>query len=160
MTPRRFVTDILPFCAWLAVIFTLSTGAGAATHTNSGLDRFLAQFFPAFYHRLTWPQLDALHYYLRKAAHVTEYAVLGILAVRAFLPDATDVFRKTFLFAWIFCTLYAATDEMHQIFVPGRTPKVTDVLLDSVGSALGVALMAVFLLRRRLKGSPTLPAHS
>ena len=49
--------------------------------------------------------------------------------------------------AWLLCTCYAATDEFHQIFVPGRTPKVTDVMIDSAGAALGIGMM--FLLSRR-----------
>ena len=47
--------------------------------------------------------------------------------------------------AWAIATLYAATDELHQIFVPGRTGKVTDILLDSAGALLGVLLLTLVL---------------
>jgi VanZ family protein len=147
MNRARFVRDILPVLLWMALIFTLSTHAGSATHTNSFLDTFLARFFPGLLHRMTWPELDAVHYYIRKAAHVTEYAILGALMVRALRrPDVFGGWRL-FLAAWIICTFYATTDEFHQSFVPGRTPKVTDVMLDSCGAALGIAVL-VFYSRR------------
>ena len=47
--------------------------------------------------------------------------------------------------AWALATLYAATDEFHQVFVPGRSGKVADVLLDSAGALLGVLLLALIL---------------
>jgi VanZ family protein len=71
---------------------------------------------------------------LRKAAHAAEFAVLGFLLLRA-------VGRE--IAALLLGIAYALTDELHQHFVPGRQGSVLDVLLDSVGVALGV-----FLLRR------------
>jgi VanZ family protein len=71
---------------------------------------------------------------LRKTAHAAEFAVLGFLLLRA-------VGRE--IAALLLGIAYALTDELHQHFVPGRQGSVLDVLLDSVGVALGV-----FLLRR------------
>ena len=85
---------------------------------------------------------DALHFYVRKTAHVTEYAILGVLLLRAWRLVKLARPGRAELAAWLAATAYAATDEFHQVFVPGRTPKVTDVLLDSCGAALGVALLA------------------
>lgn len=141
---------VAPLLAWMAFIFLMSTGVGGAVHTNSALDTFLAHYFPQWNRTLTWAQRDALHFYLRKTAHVTEYAVLGVLAVRALrglrpLSAPRDLLRG----AWVFATCYAATDEFHQIFVPGRTAKVTDVMLDSAGAAFGAGLMAWAAHRRR-----------
>jgi VanZ family protein len=66
---------------------------------------------------------------LRKAAHVGEYAVLGALLARAIgrsLP------------AFLVAVAYAASDELHQHFVPGRTGTVVDTGIDALGAALGV----------------------
>lgn len=71
---------------------------------------------------------------LRKAAHMAEYAVLFLLARRA-MGDA-----KGFLFA----VLYAAGDEFHQSFVPGRHGAWSDVLIDAAG-----ALLALTFAKRR-----------
>ncbi len=148
MSLRIFFRDILPAIVWMGVIYLLSTGVGGSTHTNSGLDSFLARCFPFLSRALTWPERDAIHYYVRKAAHVTEYAVLGILAVRALRQIMHGIHSRVLWGgAWLFATLYAASDEFHQRFVLGRTPKLTDVLLDSVGASIGIGLM--LLVRRR-----------
>jgi VanZ family protein len=69
---------------------------------------------------------------LRKTAHAAEFAVLGFLLARAVGHD---------LPALMLGIAYAITDEVHQAFVPGRLGSVWDVLLDSVGVALGVLLL-------------------
>jgi len=68
---------------------------------------------------------------LRKLAHAAEFAVLGALLLRALAAE------------WAALALgiaYAASDELHQVFVPGRRGSLLDVLIDAVGVALGVAL--------------------
>jgi VanZ family protein len=71
---------------------------------------------------------------LRKAAHAAEFAVLGFLLVRALGRE---------LAALAAGIAYAASDELHQSFVPGRQGTVLDFLIDAVGVAVGV-----FLARR------------
>ncbi len=68
---------------------------------------------------------------LRKLAHAGEFAVLGALLARA-----TD--RAVVAFA--LGTLYAVSDELHQMFVPGRLGSPLDVVIDTVGVAVGVLL--------------------
>jgi len=69
---------------------------------------------------------------LRKTAHAAEFAVLGLLLARAIGRE---------LPALVLGIGYAAADELHQAFVPGRLGSPWDVLLDSVGVAFGVLLM-------------------
>ena len=49
--------------------------------------------------------------------------------------------RRALFSAWLTASAYAATDEFHQLFVPGRSGQISDVILDSAGAALGVLLM-------------------
>ena len=70
-----------------------------------------------------------------KLAHIIEYAILGRLIQWARGGRARP--RAGWL-SWLIAVLYAATDELHQSFTPGRTPLVTDVMIDSFGAALGV----------------------
>lgn len=80
----------------------------------------------------------------RKIAHLSEYAVLMILFLAA--AERTWRFRKGLLLAgFLFVTLYAATDEWHQSFVPGRNGTVMDVFVDSVGGLAGFFLRRIFL---------------
>jgi len=53
----------------------------------------------------------------------------------------------------VFCVLYAISDETHQIFVPGRSAQISDVLIDSVGAIVGI-LMYLVLARIKLKRYP------
>lgn len=66
-----------------------------------------------------------------KIIHLLEYGILGLLARRAFggWPQAL-----------IFTVLYGVSDEWHQLFIPGRQGRVRDVVIDAVGSGLGVFL--------------------
>ena len=102
---------------------------------------------------------------MRKTAHFLEYAVLGALMLNMLVQIARARGRNVLkmllqlaLAAWLFSTAYACTDELHQLFVPGRTGKLTDVLIDSSGVLLGVLIVMLIVravLRRR---RPSLPA--
>jgi VanZ family protein len=97
----------LPVLVWAGVIFAFSS----IPSLNSGLG--------------TWD------YVLRKGAHMTEYAILAGLLIRA-----------TGSFAWAFgiAVAYAATDEFHQTFVRGRHGSPIDVGIDAVGALIGIAV--------------------
>ena len=87
-------------------------------------------------------ELGVLDLILRKIAHVFEYAVLLVLAFRAFL--VTFKSAKTpvvYLLAFVFSVFYAVLDEFHQSFVPGRGPSAMDVLIDTAGVFSGLALL-------------------
>lgn len=81
---------------------------------------------------------------IRKLAHATEYAVFAMLLCGVWL-DARRKRKLSALFAWGTATVYAATDEFHQLFVPGRSGQVKDALLDSCGAAVGVLLLMFVL---------------
>ena len=77
---------------------------------------------------------------LRKLAHTLEYAVLGALLVRAL--------GRPWL-AFVLAVLYAASDEFHQTFVPGRHGSPVDVAIDAVGISLGIVVWQRIASRRR-----------
>jgi VanZ family protein len=93
--------------------------------------------------------IDRVHYVVRKTAHAVEYAILGILIWRVVRTFAAHHPAWHFRFALLLAALYAATDEAHQIFVPGREAAVRDVLLDTCGAGIGLALVWG-VTRRRL----------
>ena len=74
---------------------------------------------------------------VRKTAHFTEYAVLGFFTYKAVSCDVKDR-KKAVLIAQLISTGYASTDEIHQLFVPGREGKVFDVMIDSCGAFCGI----------------------
>lgn len=80
-----------------------------------------------------------LHYPVRKVAHMSEYALLGILLAYP-LELHSDKRKLVFLLALGICMLYAASDEWHQVFVPGRDGNLGDVCIDSLGASIGIFL--------------------
>ena len=81
--------------------------------------------------------IELLSLIIRKLAHFTEYFILGILVINMF--NRNNISNK-YLISIILCIIYACTDEVHQFFVPGRSCQVTDVIIDSMGSIMGVYL--------------------
>jgi len=77
--------------------------------------------------------INLLIYIVRKIAHLTEYFILGIL-----ISNMITCYNKKTYVAIIICVLYAISDELHQSLVPGRNSQITDILIDSVGSILGI----------------------
>ena len=83
---------------------------------------------------------EAVDHPIRKLAHATEYAVFAMLLCGVWF-DGRRKRKLSALFAWGTATVYAMTDEFHQLFVPGRSGQIKDVLLDSCGAAVGVLLL-------------------
>jgi VanZ family protein len=83
---------------------------------------------------------------LRKAAHFAEYAILGALLARALYNTMTG----WAWIAWVAGAVYAASDELHQHFVPGRQGSPVDLAIDAVGVAVGVLAVRFGVLAVRL----------
>lgn len=120
-----------------------------------------SNFIVQFIAELTGWNEEVLNIVVRKAAHFTEYAVLGIcLSVNmrdlmnsrtASVKPETKVAHITVKYmtaAWLIGTAYAATDEFHQLFVAGRFGSLTDVLIDSAGVACGVLFFLTYSRHR------------
>ena len=71
---------------------------------------------------------------IRKIAHVTEFAILNIFFINL-IYQLKEKFKLKYLIISIILTfIYACTDEIHQIFVQGRTSSFIDVLIDTTGA--------------------------
>ncbi len=91
---------------------------------------------------------------IRKLAHFSEYAVLGFaLLLHIHQIEKRTLVRLPWLWAWCVGVLYAASDELHQGFVPGRSPGVMDVLIDSLGVMAGVGALLLILRWREIRKS-------
>ena len=85
---------------------------------------------------------------LRNVAHAGEFAALGVCAVGVDLTfdlNKKKLLNMTFrgLAAFVFCVVYAVLDEVHQIFVEGRTFELKDIMNDSLGAIVGVVLFTL-----------------
>ena len=79
-----------------------------------------------------------INYFVRKLAHFTAYAGLGVCAYINMRLLGIRL-KGFFLPAVFFCAAYAILDEIHQFFTPGRTIKITDMILDTSGAVIGAA---------------------
>ncbi len=86
----------------------------------------------------------AIEYPVRKAAHMTEYAIMGLLSFAFY--QSFGVGKKRYLISLLTAAAYAATNEFHQLFVPGRSGRISDVCIDTIGAAIGL-LILYFVLK-------------
>ena len=102
------------------------------------------------------PFFEALEVFVRKSAHLLVFTILGF-CVSGAVRQLTGRTRNVFLVSLCFCSFYAATDEFHQLFVPGRACMWQDWLIDTAGVLLGICVMLlgqrlISRLRRRRDG--------
>ncbi len=137
-----------------AMIFYFSSEDGeTSSQSSTGLVVFVLRLVVPGFDGMTSGEkaaiFERINYFIRKAAHFTEFAMLG--ASLRLLFHALRL-RWPVLCAWIAGTLYACTDELHQIFVSGRAGMLQDVCIDSAGVLTAVLLTTLWLwLRRRRK---------
>ena len=138
---------------WMLVIFWFS--AQVADDSQEMSDFFVHLLDDVFSLDIMRNEIirDMTSFLVRKAAHMSEYAILAIL-----LGLTIREYKKEpwLLLALTATAAYAATDEFHQLFVPGRSGQLKDVLIDTAGGALGLVLLALILyLKRRRKMKET-----
>lgn len=130
---------------WMALIFSFSNQKAAESGgiSSSLTYRMADGFCRAF--RMGWDEgtkkqiAEGLEHPVRKMAHMTEYAILAWI----FLGNCMQypfLRKKSYFFSWIFASVYAATDEFHQLFVEGRSGEVRDAAIDGAGAAIGLLL--------------------
>ena len=142
-TPAHESYVRVPWLVAMAVMVLFIWGNSLVPGTESGgLSLTVVSTIRDALDALGIPSAWVTNFLVRKAAHFTEYAVLGILAARTFnLRRGAPAAR--ILFACAVLVLVPSIDETIQLFVAGRSGQVTDVLLDCCGAATGAALAAL-----------------
>lgn len=125
----------------------LTQSGGLSAKISTPLTDWIARLqggLDARNYQLLFKQVDL---YVRKTAHFSEYALLGML-----LTLLLDAYRLRWRWvSWLICTAYAATDEIHQLFSEGRTGRWQDVMIDSAGALTGlmIVLLALHLWQKK-----------
>src|SRR2546427_2418542 len=139
---RRYV----PLILWMAAIFFASTSEFSTSNTALLIQPMLRWLFP----HISDERIALFHFLVRKAGHFTEYAILGLLAARAFSASSHAALRLSwFLAALILVSVYALSDEYHQSFVPSRTSSIYDSFIDIAG---GLTALTWWRVKRRPVG--------
>lgn len=145
----------------MALIFLLSSQNAAVSSGTSGnvIRLIVGIFYPEFDNLPAAEQTEivaSLQFLARKSAHFSIYMILGVLSFLAVISYEKLLFVLRLTVSGSVCLLYAASDEIHQLFIPGRSGEVRDVMIDFSGAALGIALSTlVFLLICRIKKKRT-----
>ena len=134
MNKRKIILKSLILVIWMSIIYFLSNQNGnESSNLSNGL---LYNIFKTFHLSDTLVN-DFLLNLIRKLAHFTEYLILGILVLN--LLKEFNIKNKIFIGA-LLCLLYAASDEIHQLFINDRSASILDVLIDFLGSMTGLFL--------------------
>lgn len=132
---------------WMIVIFTLSAQVrNQSNNLSTGITEMIVGII-----KMIVPNADfdmgMFNHIVRKNAHFIAYLILGMLLVNVLTFDKDHVEMTK---AQIIGSMYAASDEFHQMFVPGRGPQVRDVFIDSAGAFVGIMIfMAIWKIRKK-----------
>jgi len=138
---------LIPVLILMITIFYFSAQEATVSHRSSSgiVSKTVMLLYPRFRELDEAGQalvLRTITFLVRKGAHLTEYLLLGLaLAAHIRAISACREIAHPHVMAYGIGTLYAVTDELHQLFVPGRSGEVRDMLLDSFGVLLGVLLI-------------------
>jgi VanZ family protein len=133
-----------PLIIWIALIFFASSNELSAVNTSRVVRPLLIWLFPD----ITEEGIKLVHFLVRKAAHLTEYAVLGWLSARAFISSSRAFLRQRwFLASVMLIILHALLDEYRQSFVPSRTGSLYDSGIDIAGGLIGLIVFGYFKSR-------------
>jgi VanZ family protein len=136
---------------WAVMIFDLSR----ATYSSASSARFISIVLEWLSASIRPQNFGLLNNLLRKTAHLTEYAVLAVFLYNSLKPAGNPLWsRIAAIWALLASASYSITDELHQLFVPGRHASLFDCLIDTTGAFLGLFVLfnAIILLRRRQPG--------
>lgn len=138
------ITGVVITLICMTVIFSFSAeDSGESTETSISVTEMSAQILIQDYDKLEKPQqqliVENLNPFIRKLAHFSLYMLLGTslyFTARSFAPPI----KKKAVAAITVGAAYAVIDEIHQIFVPGRSAQITDVLIDTSGIITAVLI--------------------
>lgn len=154
MTKKRKIVTTIILGSLLAVLYCIiflfssqngETSGGLSQKILKGIISFIKSLFRD---GLSNQNIEGLsnggEVILRKAAHFSEYACMGILTFEILICYIKK--GKAYLLSLVWVFLSAAFDEWHQTFVPGRCGSFPDVLLDTIGGATGALLCFLIIL--------------
>jgi VanZ family protein len=134
----------IPAVIMMIIIFIFSAkpaevSDGTSTPLAAALLRVFEYFFGRINENVRPDLLDTANFIVRKTAHITEYIVLALcVSWPLWINKLRD--KKLMLIAFVCCVAYAGTDEIHQLFIEGRSGSLRDVGIDAIGCATGSIL--------------------
>lgn len=144
---------ILSFTVMLVWMMVISGFSAQSGEESSGVSRAVSECVADVYRIEIQPDMteeevsllaDKIELPVRKLAHMTEYAILSLLAYLTMFCFGLNRYRNAAAVG--FCMIYALLDEAHQLFVPGRSGQLTDACIDTAGALF--AMFIVFCIKK------------
>ena len=150
------ITVTVLLIGWMILIFSLSAATAAeSSATSGGIIEFLAKIFIADFDELSVSEqesiIESLQFIVRKTAHFALYGILGGLVFLSVVTYTSIPLYIRTAISGVICLLYAISDEIHQLFVPGRSGEVRDVCIDFAGSMLAILILLLLSRCKKLK---------
>jgi VanZ family protein len=152
--PHHVLKAWIAAILWLVVIAIESTAWLSASNTSRVLYPLLHFLFG-----LNWDQFETWHFFIRKGGHVVGYGLLSYFLFRAWretLPALASLAKARWTLRWstlavLGTALVASLDEWHQSFIPSRTGRWQDVVLDTSAGVAAQFLIFLFCRSRRCR---------
>ncbi len=157
---KKLILWVLVISCMGTIFFFSSQEASESRKISSGFIKTFVRILD-FNNKLNENQIDTiaknLTFIVRKGAHFSIYAVLCILL--ALLLKEYRIFgKRRFILSVLICFLYACSDEIHQIFIPGRSGEIRDIVIDTCGAITGfLILLCLTVLKNRIKSKRSIP---
>lgn len=127
------------------IIFGFSSQDG---EESSGISRKITEIITDKILRLSDDNkiqiVDRMESVIRKIAHFSIYTIVGVLLMGFVSTYKIDEMKRIYI-SIVIGIIYATSDEIHQSFIPGRSSQLTDVMIDTMGVALGICLILILL---------------
>ena len=150
MTIKNYINIFLIILV-MFIIFSFSNQSGDESGSLS--DSLLIKIYQIFNdEELTEEEQDIIieenTHLIRKSTHFTIYLILGLLVFNLY-KDLWGVTPTSIIYAIILCFIYSISDEIHQLFIDGRSGEILDIIIDTAGASLGI-LTYYFIARKKL----------
>lgn len=148
-TKRRSIVFMILALVWMGVIFYFSHQPGeVSSNTSGGISTKIADSIIEVFHMDSTKEAvqkvhDIVEVLVRKSAHMTEFAILAVLLLG--VVYGREKVKHPYILSMLLAVCYAASDEVHQLFVPGRAGMLRDVGIDAIGAGLGILLICVIV---------------
>lgn len=144
-TTKRIIFGILIIINCATIFYFSNQVADNSSQQSSRIVKLVSDIVPSI-KKMKEPEKttfkeEVLTPIIRKTAHLSIYAMLGIWTINFINTFEKLKISKKVIISLLFCMLYAITDEFHQTLVPGRSGEIRDVLIDSLGALTGMMLI-------------------
>ncbi len=139
----------------LVIFFNSAKNATESSEVSNSFTDKLFSLFISDYDTMDETEklslVSSVQFVVRKSAHFLSYFAMGLFCFLA-VNTNNQRLRNKFIVSSSICILYAVSDEIHQLFVPGRSGEIRDVLIDSGGILLAITVSsAIIVLNRKRK---------